>query len=396
MVGVQEFPLNAHDIRIVRIMLSIKTRRRSKQSIVALGLLAVLFLAVVIGWGGTGVVRAQGSFVALTSYRVSGAPNYTAPGSESFWNGIGWTDVPLAASVSPGGGQTSNILVKSANDGFNIYVIFRWNDSMGPSFGSSTEVYAAPNGTLIPLNPAGTTNVKQLFYNSTYYYPDRVAMLWFLQTPTTRQQSPVMVLGSNGAITGGAADIWHWQSVPTDNSASDTSFPGGYTNPSGSAIFPNNNVSFAEDDYTNTTGFYVIGGSFGASSPNLDPYADPYAVHVGNYFSDSNKTWTVEMVRSFSMSDASQYRVQLATGSNYYVAFAVWNGKMGESSHIKSVSQWYTLTVSDQAPPSPTPTAPAPASGISPTLAAAVGVGLLVVGAIIGTVVRPRRKENTV
>ena len=182
--------------------------------------------------------------------------------------------------------------------------------------------------------------------------------------------------------------------MPTDNNGNDTSFPGGYTDPSGSPIFPNNNVSFAEDDYTNTTGFYTIGGSFGAASPNLDPYADPYVVHVGNYFSDSNKTWTVEMVRSFSISDASTYRVQLATGSNYYVAFAVWNGKMGESSHIKSVSQWYTLTVSDQAPPSPIPTATA--TGISPTLAAAVGIGLLVVGAIIGTVVRPRPKESKV
>jgi cytochrome b558/566 subunit A len=203
-----------------------------------------------------------------------------------------------------------------------------------------------------------------------------------------------MVLGSDGAITGGAANIWHWQSVPTDNNANDTSFPGGYTDPSGSPIYPNNNVSFAEDDYTNTTGFYTIGGSFGASSPNLDPYADPYAVRVGNYFSNSNRTWTVEMVRSFTISDASQYRVQLAAGASYYVAFAVWNGKLGESSHIKSVSQWYMLTVSDQAPPSPIPVATP--SGISPTLAAVVGIGLLVVGTIIGSVARQKPIESTV
>jgi len=120
-------------------------------------------------------------------------------------------------------------------------------------------------------------------------------------------------------------------------------------------------------------------------------------VHVGNYFSDSNKTWTVEMARSFTISDASRYRVQLATGSTYYVAFAVWNGALGESSHIKSVSQWYTLTVSDQPPPSPLPITPASVTtGTSPTLAAAVGIGLLVVGAIIGAVVRPRPKESKV
>ena len=370
--------------------------RRSKRPIVTFALLAVLCLAVVIGWGGSGVVKAQGNFVNLTSYRVTAAPNYVSPGSESFWDSIAWTDVPLGASVSPGGGHTSAVLVKSANDGFNIYVLFRWNDSVGPSFGSSTEIYAAPNGTLLPLNPASTANVTQLVYNSTYYYPDRVAMLWFLQTPATRQQSPTMVLGSDGAITGGAANIWHWQSVPTDNNASDTSFPGGYTDPSGSPIYPNNNVSFAEDDYTNTTGFYTIGGSFGASSANLAPYADPYVVHVGNYFSDSNKTWTVEMVRSFTISEASKYRVQLAAGSSYYVAFAVWNGKLGESSHIKSVSQWYTLTVSDQAVSAPSPIPTATTSGISPILAAVVGIGLLVVGTIIGSVVRSKPKESTV
>ena len=370
-------------------------KRRSGQPTVVFALLTILCLAVVIEWGGSGVVQAQGTFVNLTSYRVAAAPNYTLPGSESFWDRIGWTNVQLGASVSPGGGHIPDVLVKSANDGFNIYVLFRWNDSVGPSFGSSTEVYTAPNGTLLPLNPAETANVTQLFYNSTYYYPDRVAMLWFLQTPATRQQSPAMILGSDGAITGGAANIWHWQSNPTDNNANDTSFPGGYTDPSGSPIFPNNNASFAEDDYTNTTGFYTIGGSFGATSPNLDPYADPYVVHVGNYFSDSNKTWTVEMVRSFTISDASQYRVQLATGSSYYVAFAIWNGKLGESSHIKSVSQWYTLTVSDQAPPSPPVVTPTP-SGISPTLAAAVGIGLLVVGTIIGTVLRSKPEEGTV
>jgi hypothetical protein len=60
---------------------------------------------------------------------------------------------------------------------------------------------------LLPLNPADTANVKQLIYNSTYYYPDRVAMLWFLENATERGQSPVMELGSNGAITGDAAEI---------------------------------------------------------------------------------------------------------------------------------------------------------------------------------------------
>jgi hypothetical protein len=359
-------------------------------------LVAGLIFSVLAVRANLGSVDAQNQFGTIISYRVAGAPDYSHPGNESFWNAISWAEVPLAASVSPGGGHTPTVLVKSANDGFNVYVLFQWNDSVGPSFGSSTEVYTSPNGTLVPLNPASTAQAKQLFYNSTYYYPDRVAMLWFLQNASARQQSPAMSLGSDGAITGGAAEVWHWQSSPTDNSANDTGFPGGYTDPSGAAIFPPDNVSFAEDDYTNTTGFYTIAGSFGAASPNLDPYADPYAVRAGNYFSDSAKTWTVEMVRSFTQSDASNYRVQLATGSTYYVAFAVWNGKLGESSHIKSVSQWYTLTISDQVPtPAPQPTPPTQ-GGVPVTQAAATGVGLLIVGIIIGITMRPKSKQSKV
>ena len=118
-----------------------------------------------------------------------------------------------------------------------------------------------------------------------------------------------MMLGSDGAITGGAAEIWHWQSSPTDNNPNDTGFPGGYTDPTNNTIYPLDNLSFAEDDYTNTTGFYVIGGSFGGSSPNLDPHADPFLIHVGNSYSFTNKTWTVEMVRAFQTFDnASSYR----------------------------------------------------------------------------------------
>lgn len=340
--------------------------------------------------------QAQSSFTNITSYRVSGSPNYTSPGSESFWKTISWVNAPLAASVSPGGGHTSNLLVKSANDGFNVFMLLRWNDTQGPSFVSEDELYTAPNGTLLPLNDQATENVTQLFYNSTYYYPDRVAVLWYIANQTERKQSPAMQLGSDGAITGGAADIWHWQSNPTDNSANDTGFPGGYTDQAGNPIFPADNLSFAEDDYTNTTGFFVIGGSFGVNASNLVPTADPYEVRVGSYYSPTNKTWTVEMVRSFTTSDAQNYRVQLRAGSSYFAALAVWQGKLGESADFKSVSQWYNVTISNAPAPtsSSSPGASTSNGGVTTPLAVMVAVATLIVGIVIGTVVRssPKRK----
>jgi len=339
-------------------------------------------------------VLAQSSFPNIISYRVSGAPNYSTPGSESFWSLINWTEVPLAATVSPGGGHTPDLLVKSANTGYDIYMLFQWNDTSGPSYLADNEIYTAPNGSLLPLTPQATLNVTQLYFNSTYYYPDRVAMLWFIAPLSEQQQSPKMMLGSDGAITGGAAEIWHWQSNPTDNNANDTGFPGGYTDPMGNPVYPLDNLSFAEDDYTNTTGFWVIGGSFGNSTPNLDPYTDPFLVHVGNYYSYANKTWTVEMVRAFTTNDtASQYRVQLSTGSSYYVAFGVWQGKLGESLDFKSVSLWYNVTISNQVPANSsvataTTTTSISSGTVSTPLAIAVAAAVLIAGLIVGTLVR--------
>jgi Ethylbenzene dehydrogenase len=367
---------------------SMKRPARPKQLLILILILSLVF--PFLHFGVQTAVHAQATLQNITSYRVTGAPNFSVPGAESFWSAIPWTNIPLAASVSPGGGHTNQMLVKSANDGFNIYVLFRWNDSAGPSYASNTEVYKASNGTLVPLDPAATANVKQLFYNSTYFYPDRAAMLWFIGNSSSRQQSPAMQLGSNGAITGGAADIWHWQANPTDNNANDTGFPGGYTDPLGNPTFPPNNQSFAEDDYTNSTGFFVTAGSFGKDAPNLNPYANPFVVLAGSSYSLTNKTWTVEMVRSFT-TDASPYRVQLATNSTYYASFAVWQGKSGESSDFKSVSQWYTVNLSDITVANLT--TGTPSTGVSLYLAATVAVGTLIVGLVMGSVIRQGRRR---
>jgi hypothetical protein len=333
--------------------------------------------------------QTQASVVNITSYRVDGAPNYNAPGNESFWKSIGWTNVTLGPSVSPGGGKTSSVLVKSANDGFNIYMLFRWYDAQGPSYGAASEEYYNSTAHQFELlNPNVTGSVNQLVYNSTYYYPDRVAILWFLRG--TRDIVPAMKLNTTGIITDGSANIWHWQSVPTDNN-NQTIFPGGYTDVHGKLIYPPNNSSFAEDDYTDKNGFFVVAGNSTQIPPVIDPYGNPFLVLAGNYFSTANRTWTVEMVRALTVSQDSTYRVQLTTGSTYFVGFAVWNGKMGESSHIKSVSpSWYSLTISNQSPSSSS----APAGGVSLTLAAATGAGLLIAGLVIGVVIRPERKKT--
>jgi cytochrome b558/566 subunit A len=98
------------------------------------------------------------------------------------------------------------------------------------------------------------------------------------------------------------------------------------------------------------------------------------------------------MVRSFTTSDATRYRLQISANSTYYVAFAVWQGKLGESSDFKSVSQWYTITVSNKAPLGSVTTAPS--GQVNAPLAAAVAVGTLITGLVIGIIVRSRPQRS--
>ncbi|HET7405331.1 MAG TPA: ethylbenzene dehydrogenase-related protein, partial [Candidatus Bathyarchaeia archaeon] len=136
-------------------------------------------------------------------------------------------------------------------------------------------------------------------------------------------------------------------------------------------------------------GFFLVGGNSTQTPPVIDPYSDPFIILAGNSFSAVNKTWTVEMVRPLAVSQDSRYNVQLSVGSSYFVGFAVWNGRMGESAHIKSVSQWYSITVSNESPLTPA----IPAAGISLALASASGAGLLIAGLVIGVLLRPEKKK---
>ena len=64
-----------------------------------------------------------------------------------------------------------------------------------------------------------------------------------------------------------------------------------------------------------------------------------------------------------------------------------------EDAHIKSVSQWYTITISDSPPPYMSTTVTSQTPSITPTLAAAVGLGLLITGIIIGIAVKSKNKS---
>ena len=128
-------------------------------------LLTILLTSIRLG----PMVSAQ-SYPNITSYRVSDAPNYDAQEMNRSGNNR-LDECSLVASVSPGGGHTSEVYIKCAK--MDSTFTSAEMGTSGAIFRRSRGLYTAPNGTLVPLSEEATMNVTQLFYNSTYYYQDR-------------------------------------------------------------------------------------------------------------------------------------------------------------------------------------------------------------------------------
>ncbi|MDG6995006.1 MAG: hypothetical protein JRN52_03700 [Nitrososphaerota archaeon] len=422
-----------------------QTRRRKNAYLIAAILVASSLAAVTAAYAvGVTSVSADSS-ATITAYRVSGNGNLQSPGSESFWSSIPWASVPLSANV-PNGGKTAAINVKAAWNGTQIFVLLDWNatapsNRMSSVFSlgggpagfppiwynqSSGQYVAAP-----PRSDEGTI-VHSYYVNSTYYSQDRVAMMWYLGGQSGTTPSDCMVVGqSNGGAmqAGGAADIWDFMNGASWNSSSQFVPQQGSSAVSLSKYYDwwNKNVSFTGVDYrapptgfainlySNASNLYEVGLGTGlfyddAGTNSTNPYSTAAGAAMGS------GSWTVEMSRTLSMpSGGSPYLVNLSSGNTYDVAFAVWQGAAGENAFIKSISTFVTLNISNQ---SPTTTAPAvsstsastatvtttavstttvtgtmPQSAVSTSVAVVVALGTLIVGLVVGYLVRKPKQQ---
>jgi len=331
-------------------------------------LLTILVVTVaIIGFSGfLNIANAQSSNT-IVSYSVTGTPNWTAPGTESYWKNIPWTPISMIESVQ-GGGHTPQISVKSAHTSTEIYMLITWQDSNPSYFGSSAfgfntvAILEGKNstGTYYIDNPNRTQEQQAvengtlvgLFHNATYYYPDRMAIMWSLGAT-----SDCMNLGANGgSLSTGAANIWEWEFGSTDNSSKDPAW-NLWANTSATGTNTTPTHSFALNLYSNQTNLYQvgIGGNTSANWYNPVPgtvNVDPYIVWTAANYSSGN--WTVEYARSFTTpSQLSHYEVQLSQGNTYSVAFAIWQGYQGESAFVKSIApSFYSLSLSSSKPSS--------------------------------------------
>ncbi|WP_149564947.1 cytochrome b558/566 subunit A [Sulfuracidifex tepidarius] len=382
----------------------------------------------------------------ITVYKEVGSANLKAPGTESFWKNIPWTNLSLSANIpnAPTSGLTHNIMVKAAWNGSDIMVLVKWQ-APNPAFGAWSAAAAGidpsasgpglfriieitpgakydvmsnyttyytivngkqetgrlflsydglsvgmPNGSQIQVLSNGTIlfyhslrPVERILYNSglfygyytnsTWYYPDRVAMMWYMGSGTPSMDG--MHIGgkfpgqqfdgenftyAGGSLkqVGGSANIWMWVSGATWNNDSDPAFKANlWDNKTLTGLpYVDNGQGFAVPLYTNNTNMYEVdcSGIWYAPVKSSGLEGSLFFIKTGATYSGGY--WTVEYVRPLAVpSNYSQYMPNITTGKTYYVAFAAWQGKEGETLFDKSItSSFLQLSLSGlSSPPAP-------------------------------------------
>jgi len=303
---------------------------------------------------------------SIISYNIVGSPNFENPGNESFWSNIPWTNLSLSATVT-GGGHTSFIDVKSAHNSTAIFILEQWSD-LHPSFKGSSAfgfntvpilVGKLSNGSYYYINGPSRAQEAEaynngtligFYHNSTFYYPDRAAIMWSLGA-----SSDCMEISSNGGALGtGPANIWEWEFGATDNSSNDPAWPlWTNTTATGTPIKPTH--SFAINLFTNQTNLYQVGIGGNIYAAWYNPVPGTIGINPFNVWTAAkwyNGHWTLEFVRNFTTNEQlKNYEVQLSVNQTYDVAFAIWQGYQGESAFIKSYTPTFqTIYISSQSP----------------------------------------------
>ncbi len=157
---------------------------------------------------------------------------------------------------------------------------------------------------------------------------------------------------------GGSANIWMWVSGATWNNDSDPAFKANlWDNKTLTGLpYVDNGQGFAVPLYTNNTNMYEVdcSGIWYAPVKSSGLEGSLFFIKTGATYSGGY--WTVEYVRPLAVpSNYSQYMPNITTGKTYYVAFAAWQGKEGETLFDKSItSSFLQLSLSGlSSPPAP-------------------------------------------
>ncbi len=290
-------------------------------------------------------------------------------------------------AINPEGVPLNNgqpIIIKSLYLNYSGHIITSLSQFLAMGLNDTTWSQSAYN----EFYPDDTAEYVSLFYNSTYMYPERFAILWSLGgVPNDWYQvayTPHMMPGTSGAISAGQDELWVLNDNPRANNTQDFGYPGDtlfsrnstppyyhypqYKDPLNLGYLENQGI--IADAYVNGSSIYYIGGVPFIGFPyinnpqynawdlmnglyNASKLWDPSVVATGLKYvqTPTGVYWYAEFVRTFTTigvsggQGMSHYQVQLYPGHSYHVAFAVFQGGAGESVDFKSISFWYNIYI---------------------------------------------------
>ena len=291
-------------------------------------------------------------------------------------------------------------------------LVLNFSGVLLPTYNNS-QITVLPNGTIIfwhSLRPMERLLYNDgMFYgyytNSTWYYPDRVAMMWYMGSGVPSMDGmhiggkyPGQVFDgfnftyAGGALKqpGGAANIWMWVSGATwNNSTYDPAFKMNLwqneTDTGLSYVDPSNH-GFAVPLYTNNTDMYEVdtaGIWYAPVSNNAKALnGSLFFIWTGAKYQDGY--WIVEFARPLSVPQGySKWMPNITVGNTYYVAFAVWQGKLGETLFDKSITPSFLQLTLVNSPPTSTTSSAAPSLLSSPSAIVTIVGTIIAVLAVI-------------
>ncbi|WP_252896730.1 ethylbenzene dehydrogenase [Metallosphaera hakonensis] len=357
-------------------------------------------------WQPFGLVVPDGWWVVNVSYSASNegvASVYTLPTSEQMgyppgqaltnpitiyvYNQSGKLYGQIVGAINPDGIALNNgnpINITSINLNYNGTPVTSLGQFL--SMGLNGTTWAQDTYNL--FYPEDTAKYVTLFYNSTFMYPERLAIMWLLgDVPSSWTQvayTPHMMPGTSGAMSAGQEEVWVLNNNPRANNTQDAGYPGPtffsrtsppayihhpqYKDPLNLGYLPNQGL--IADLFVNGSSIYYIGGNYRVAFPSVDnPHVSPWLVMNG--MANASQLWDpsvvatgfqfvnsptgpymiAEFARTFSTvgvsggQGESHYQIQLQPGHTYHVAFAVFQGGAGESVDFKSISFWWSIYI---------------------------------------------------
>jgi len=278
---------------------------------------------------------------------------------------------------------------------------------------NDTQIYVLQNGTILfyhsPRPMEYLFDQDGMFYgyyvNSTWYYPDRFAVMWYMGAESSPMDcmniggkfpgqlyDGVRIKDAGGSLSAGPASIWMWVSGATWNSSGDPAFAADLwqnTSATGLPYVDQGNHGFAVPLFTNQTNIYEVDTAGIWYSPVTSSGLNGSLYYVWTGASWSSGYWTLEIVRPMSVpSGWGKWMPELQPGHEYDVAFAVWQGRGGETLFDKSItSSFLTLYISNQSYTTTTSSTSSVSTSTTYSPLSSVSFTVTIIGLVVALVV---------